>query len=90
MVRVTTLDLEVDEDVYVLKVDVQGWEPHVFAGAVGLLQKHEVQLIVFELSPYTLCEGAKVYRGRLSAALRTAAHRSNPIVSPLSLVIIVV
>lgn len=39
----TTLDSEIDEDVYILKVDVQGWEPHVFAGALKLLQRHKVR-----------------------------------------------
>ena len=55
-VRVTTLDAEIQEDVYVLKVDVQGWEPHVFEGALQLLQHFNVTFIVFELSPYVSCE----------------------------------
>lgn len=55
-VRVTTLDAEIQEDVYVLKVDVQGWEPHVFEGALHLLQHFNVTFIVFELSPYVSCE----------------------------------
>ena len=44
-VRVTTLDDEIKEDVYILKVDVQGWEPHVFAGAINLLSKRKVTVI---------------------------------------------
>ena len=56
VVRVTTLDSEIDEDVFVLKVDVQGWEPHVFRGALNLLQKRNVTFVIFELAPYTLCE----------------------------------
>ena len=55
-VRVTTLDSEIKEDVYVLKADVQGWEPHVFAGALKLLQNFNVTFIILELSPYVLCE----------------------------------
>lgn len=55
-VRVTTLDTEIDEDVYILKVDTQGWEPHVFLGALNLLRRHSVRFIVLEIAPYVLCE----------------------------------
>jgi FkbM family methyltransferase len=55
-VRVTTLDAEIDEDVYMLKVDTQGWEPHVFHGALNLLRRHSVRFIVMEIAPYILCE----------------------------------
>lgn len=41
----TTLDVTIDEDVYVLKVDVQGWEPHVFAGATNLLSTRNVTIV---------------------------------------------
>ncbi|MEE8107443.1 MAG: FkbM family methyltransferase [Planctomycetota bacterium] len=54
-VPVTTLDRAADrlglDRIGLLKVDVEGFEPQVFEGAAGLLERHAIDLILFEHSP---------------------------------------
>jgi FkbM family methyltransferase len=52
-IRCTTIDTEMtslrdDQDVAFLKVDVEGHEHDVFMGAVGLLQRRRVPVVVYE------------------------------------------
>ena len=54
----TTISAEITEDVFVLKVDTQGWEPQVFIGALQLLTKcvqtYDVQAFaVYHVEIYT-------------------------------------
>jgi FkbM family methyltransferase len=42
---------ETFDDVYALKVDTQGYEPHVFAGLTKSIQSHKIQYIMTEFWP---------------------------------------
>jgi FkbM family methyltransferase len=59
VVEVATLDsfirskgwFEEPIEIAILKVDIEGYEPHVFAGAQQLLKSHMIKNILLELSP---------------------------------------
>mmetsp|Transcript_5374 Transcript_5374/g.11801 ORF Transcript_5374/g.11801 Transcript_5374/m.11801 type:complete len:538 (+) Transcript_5374:196-1809(+) len=51
-VSTETLDDVVDEDVLLMKVDVEGHEPQVMQAAQGLLLKHRVENILMEYNPH--------------------------------------
>lgn len=48
-VEVARLDTVVDEDVLLLKIDTEGYEANVFAGAKNLLSRQKIQNILAEV-----------------------------------------
>lgn len=54
VVPMTTLDEELDtvDEISILKVDVQGYEPDVFAGAANVLKRTSVLLTEITYAPY--------------------------------------
>ena len=49
IVDVTMLDSVIDEDVLLIKIDTEGYEVNVFAGAKNLLSKHKIHHILAEV-----------------------------------------
>lgn len=58
-VNVIPIDDVIDEDVHLLKIDVQGFEYFVFRGAKKLFTKHVVRNLIFEINS-KLCASSGV------------------------------
>ena len=50
------LDSFIKQPVQVMKMDVEGFEPHVAAGAQQLLEVHGVEYLIFEFTPQLLLQ----------------------------------
>lgn len=50
-VEITTIDAEVQEPVFVMKMDIQGFESFALQGAKTLLTKHGVDVLIIEFDP---------------------------------------
>lgn len=50
-VPVLRVDSVIDEDVYLFKIDTQGFDHFVLEGATGLFEKHTVRQIITEFEP---------------------------------------
>ncbi|GAX85604.1 hypothetical protein CEUSTIGMA_g13019.t1 [Chlamydomonas eustigma] len=60
LVQSLTLNNVIQEDLLLLKVDVEGWEWSVMKGAEEMLKNYNVQNIVMEYSPGTTSSGLRV------------------------------
>jgi FkbM family methyltransferase len=53
-VPVLPIDLVIDEDVFLFKIDTQGFEHFVLEGAKKLFENHVVRQLIFEMDPYLM------------------------------------
>jgi FkbM family methyltransferase len=53
-VPVLPIDLVIDEDVFLFKIDTQGFDHFVLEGAKKLFENHVVRQVVFEMDPYLM------------------------------------
>jgi FkbM family methyltransferase len=83
-VDVTMLDSIVDEDVLLIKIDTEGYEANVFAGAKNLLSQHRIHHILAEVKQ----ANSPSKRGLLYTIFKeggfTHVYNWNEVIEPLS------
>lgn len=83
-VEVARLDTVVDEDVLLLKIDTEGYEANVFAGAKNLLSRQKIQNILAEVKAASSPGKRTLLHSIFTTGGFTKVYNWDEVITPLS------